>query len=55
MANPFDVSVTYDGVNRVRNQLRAAASFHKEEADPIIEKHTKKEAARLRTKPNPPR
>ena len=44
----FDVNFNFRGVNRVRNQLRACAAFHKDKADPIIEKHTKREAARMR-------
>lgn len=55
MADPFDVSVTFTGLNRVRNQLRAAASFYKQEADPLIGKHAKSESARMRDKAYPPR
>ena len=55
MADPFDVSFKFDGVNRVRNQLRAAASFHADVTDPIIEKHTKSESKRLRSKAYPPK
>lgn len=50
----FKTEVTFSGYNRVRNQLRAAASYYANEADSVIEKHTKKEAARLRSKPYPP-
>lgn len=51
----LDVTYTYTGYNRVRNQLRAAASFHRQEADPIVEKHTKNEAGKLRNKPYAPK
>lgn len=51
----FDVSVEFKGYNRVRNQLRAAAAYFPEVVDPIIEKHTKKQADMLRHKPYPAR
>ncbi len=43
------------GANRVRNQLRAAASFHAKDTDPIIGKHTKMMSAFFRAKQYPPR
>jgi hypothetical protein len=42
------------GVNRVRNQLRALASAVPNITGPVVEKHTKDEAANLRNKPYPP-
>lgn len=51
----FDVNVTFTGTNRVRNQLRAAASFYKKDGDKVIERHVKNEAKRLRRKPYPAR
>lgn len=50
----LDASFTLSGFNRVGNQLRAAASTHPDLTDPIIEAHTKSEAARLRRKAYPP-
>lgn len=51
----FDVRVNMKGFNRVRNQLRAAASFHTKETDPVIAKHAKKQARLLRQKRYPPK
>ena len=48
MADPFDVSVEIRGTNRVRNQLRAAASAHTKHTDPVIGKHAKKQSAMMR-------
>lgn len=55
MAGNFDVSVKLTGYNRVRNQLRALAAAHPDDTDPILEKHAKTEANRLREKPYPPK
>ena len=53
MTNNFDVSVKMTGYNRVRNQLRAMASAHTKETDPVIGKHAKTQSAMLRQKPYP--
>ncbi len=42
------------GSNRVRNALRGLAAAHTADTDPIIEKHTKQQARRLRQKRYPP-
>ena len=54
MSNPFDVSVELRGTNRVANQLRAMASAHPDQTDPIIGKHAKWQAKQLRNKAYPP-
>jgi len=51
----LDVSVEMKGINRVKNQLRTLAALHPEITDPIIAAHAKKERARLKSKPYPPR
>jgi hypothetical protein len=48
------ITVEIRGTNRVRNQLRAAASFHSDVADRRIKKHARAEQKRLRNKPYPP-
>lgn len=50
---PKSVDFTITGYNRVRNQLRAAASFYDKQSDKAIEKHAKREAKNLRSKPYP--
>lgn len=52
---PVDVQFEVRGINRVRNQLRAAASFHPNESNEVVERHTKAMAAMFRNKPYPAR
>jgi len=49
----FDLEIR--GTNRVRNQLRAVASFHPNKTDAVIGKHARAERIRLKAKPYPPR
>ncbi len=51
----IEVNFTMQGSNRVRNQLRTIAALHPELTDPVIEKHVKKESARMRKEPYPPK
>lgn len=52
---PPKVQFEVRGIIRVRNQLRAAASFYGDTTDRIVERHTKNLAAMFRRKPYPPK
>ena len=49
------ISVKFAGYNRVKNQLRAAASAFSKETDPVMKRFVEDEALRMMDKPYPPK